>query len=90
MDFIVEANTPLPLTRTRDLQPDDDFAGMMDLEIYEGKFKECDKNNFKGSLKIRDLPEELREDVNVRVEIHIDSDFNIDVKAKCLETGKIT
>jgi molecular chaperone DnaK len=84
---IVEANTPIPCSRTGEYSPVVDMQGSVLVGIYQGESELCEKNVKLGEFEFNLSPPRPRADALIQLTYHLDANDILHVSAVDKKTG---
>jgi molecular chaperone DnaK len=84
---IVEANTPIPCSRTGEYSPVEDMQSSVLVKIFQGESELCEKNVKLGEFEFRLSPPRPRLDATIQLTYHLDANDILHVSAVDKKTG---
>ena len=84
---LIEGNTKIPCTRTKDYQPIEDFQASIVFPIYQGESEIASKNVRLGEIELMLQPPRKKQDAPVDITFHLDANDILHVSAIDRKTG---
>jgi molecular chaperone DnaK len=89
-DVLIMANTPVPCDRTRVFRTASDGQTAVVIRVAQGESEKFALNTCLGDVELSGLKAASRGEVQIEVIFEIDADGILNVKAKDLESGRVT
>jgi molecular chaperone DnaK (HSP70) len=87
MSKIINKNTQIPVTESKVYTTVEDGQTSVMIEIYEGERQFVDDNHKIGDFELTDIPRQARGAAKIEVQLHIDNNGILTVKAIDKDTG---